>query len=657
MPTTTTTAAAAAEAIMPSATPSLDNSPWTKIGDISKLAIGELFDKCAEIYKHRDAMALSEVNKSESTRQPIFKYLSFEKVNEIITHISLFLLSQDFKGHKKEAVKIGLWMSPSFHMRVFMMACHRAGLMVVPVYDALGHDSVKHTFARTNVSAIIVDTMKNFEVIHGFMDDFPAAKLIIKTPSNIDSSTAVAESEGVINFETIMQKDVKRLNLTLPKVNVEDPCCIILTSGSTGEPKGVVVTHRNLMSVASAFRANFLPTVAKYFHTTRFTDYMFLPQAHIFGMVVELVMFAMCVRIAYPSGPIRDSILIDIKTVKPDILITVPIVLKRVHDKILMTVKQKSYVSQAAFKLANYLNVPYINKIIYKEARQTFGGNLKVICAGGAYVDSGLHEFIKNALGVYFVVGYGLSEGIVLCQDLNNTKCDLGAPFDFISTRLRDVADMNYYANNGQGELLIKGDSVFAEYYKDAKATAASFTEDGYFCTGDVMQVSKDNGKLTYKFIDRIKNIVKLSQGEYVAPEIIQQMYSKANVCNSGIYIHGDFHRSFLVAIGFIDRQFLPLLVKRFAPDMKIEEDFNAPEVIEKLKPQLIEKLEAEVKDIPSFQRAKKWFFTTSCPTVENGLLTPTQKQKRPMIAARFRSQIESMSVEHENLLFELNRK
>lgn len=190
--------------------------------------------------------------------------------------------------------------------------------------------------------------------------------------------------------------------------------------------------------------------------------------------------------------------------------------------------------------------------------------------------------------------GYGQTEGLISCQQLDNSECNLGPVFDFVQMKIIDVPEMNYLTSKNQGQLLVKGESIFTGYYKDEKLTKESFDSDGYYYTGDVVEVMYEKKSRSdvesiqvLKFIDRVKNHFKTSQGEYISPNEVENLYAQSNVC-SYYFLHGDALREFCIGIGFIEEANVDEMIEKY--QIKSEGELTIAEKIELLKPKLVKK-------------------------------------------------------------------
>jgi len=271
--------------------------------------------------------------------------------------------------------------------------------------------------------------------------------------------------------------------------------------------------------------------------------------------------------------------------------------------------------------------------------------------SGSAPLDPSLHEFLRAAFGNEFKQGYGLTESyaVGLCQfpnDFSTGNCGGLGPATELC--LASVPDMEYLATdkpNPRGELLMRGNTMFREYYRNEAETSKAILGDGWFRTGDIAEIDA-MGRV--KIIDRVKNVLKLAQGEYISPERLENVYLANTSILSQAYVHGDSTQAFLVAIFGVDpATFGPfasgILKKTIDPSdiQAIKAAANDPRVKKAVLKEL-EKIGKKNK-FNSYERVRNVHLDVEPFTIENELLTPTLKLKRPQAAKKFREHLDRM--------------
>lgn len=519
------------------------------------------------------------------------------------------------------------------------------------------------------------------------------------------------EEEGSKEDES---KDENRKEQEKEWAKPDDVLSIVYTSGSEGTPKGVVLAHRALAAAMDVF----LASPAWEDDLRGWTYYSYLPLAHVFERQLSTLFLVAGARIAYTSGLARLAA--DLARARPHLLIGVPRVWKRLHDSITAAAAQQPLAARTLFRLAlarrtaalRSGRAPWLawDRAVLDRAAAALGGRLRVAINGGAAADPALSLWCAAVLGVRFYQGYGLSEtfGAVTmqlpccCADLGT----IGPLAPHIRARLADVPDMGYTSTDSpcpRGELCLSGPSVTRGYYRGCSsassssssaadggdgdesttstttttttATAASATAatkvteasvdsaldaDGFFATGDIAQLNAD-GSLT--IIDRKKNMFKLAQGEYVALEYIETVYSRAPDV-AQIWVWGDPLSSFLVAVvvPHTDRVLpraraavaaaasaspaTPTDASSAAPadgtePLTDEEVLGHAETATMLLAAL--NSAADAAHLLSYQRAKAVLVEPHAWTVESGLLTPTFKLRRTQLLAHYRAPLTAL--------------
>uniref|UniRef100_A0A672S6S6 Arachidonate--CoA ligase n=1 Tax=Sinocyclocheilus grahami TaxID=75366 RepID=A0A672S6S6_SINGR len=339
----------------------------------------------------------------------------------------------------------------------------------------------------------------------------------------------------------------------------------------------------------------------------------------------------------------------DIKTLKPTFFPVVPRLLNRIYDKILGSVTsplKRAFLhyavrrKQAELSSGVVRNNSMWDRLIFNKIQASLGGNLRFILTASAPISPTVLSFLRATLGCLIFEGYGQTEctaGCTFSMPGDWSAGHVGAPLPCAMVKLTDIPDMNYCAKNGEGEICIRGHSVFRGYLKDEERTGEALDADGWLHTGDVGQWLP-NG--TLRIVDRKKHIFKLSQGEYIAPEKIENVYTRC-VPVLQVFVHGDSLQSYLIGVVVPDPEVFVDWAKERGVVGSYEELCQNPDV----KKAVLEDMTAVGKEagLKSFEQVKDFYLHPEMFSVSNGLLTPTLKSKRVDLRRVFSEQIAQM--------------
>uniref|UniRef100_A0A8C2FSB6 Arachidonate--CoA ligase n=1 Tax=Cyprinus carpio TaxID=7962 RepID=A0A8C2FSB6_CYPCA len=363
---------------------------------------------------------------------------------------------------------------------------------------------------------------------------------------------------------------------------------------------------------------------------------------------IMVSMFCHGARVGFYQGDI-SLLMDDIKTLKPTFFPVVPRLLNRIYDKILGSVTSPlrrailHYAvrrKQAELGSGVVRNNSLWDRLIFNKIQASLGGNLRFILTASAPISPTVLSFLRATLGCLIFEGYGQTEctaGCTFSMPGDWSAGHVGAPLPCAMVKLTDIPDMNYYAKNGEGEICIRGHSVFRGYLKDEERTGEALDADGWLHTGDVGQWLP-NG--TLRIVDRKKHIFKLSQGEYIAPEKIENVYTRC-VAVLQVFVHGDSLQSHLIGVVVPDPEVFVDWAKERGIVGSYEELCQNPDV----KKAVLEDMTAVGKEagLKSFEQVKDLYLHPEMFSVSNGLLTPTLKSKRVDLRRVFSEQIAQM--------------
>ncbi|EDV21206.1 uncharacterized protein TRIADDRAFT_50825 [Trichoplax adhaerens] len=429
-------------------------------------------------------------------------------------------------------------------------ACYSYSMVVVALYDTLGKDSCRYILDQTKCTTAICDNSEKVNSLLLLCDELPNLRNIIK----IDDVTPEEKARA------------SKINVNLLQLSELEPATpnslatLCYTSGTTGDPKGAMLDHRSVVANSAGLYSQMKDSVRIEPNDTLLS---YLPLAHMLERVIETLMYCEGSQVAFYRGDVK-LLMDDLKCARPTVFPCVPRLLNRIYDKVLAGVAE-SWLKKSIFDMALKYKEREVQKgiirqnsiwdtLIFKKVQNLLGGRVRLLVSGAAPLSPKVLLFLRAVLGVPVLEGYGQTEataGTNLNVLGDPTVGHVGPPSMSVKIKLIDVPEMDYYIKDNKGEICFKGPICFRGYFGNAKKTADTIDSDGWIHSGDIGEWLP-NGAL--KIIDRIKHIFKLSQGEYVAPEKIENVYIRCPLV-AQIFVYGDSLQSYLVGIIMPDEE------------------------------------------------------------------------------------------------------
>ncbi|CAJ2511525.1 Uu.00g071500.m01.CDS01 [Anthostomella pinea] len=566
---------------------------------------------------------------------------------------------------------VGLWSQNRPEWQIADIGCISQSMFSVSLYESLGPDASEFIVKHAGLSCVVT-SLPHVPILLALAPRIPSLKLIICMDS-LDGGepdgyskkallNSIAGESGVQiwSMDGVEELGAKVAHAVRPP-RPEDIITINYTSGTTGDPKGVVLTHANCVAGVANARSS-----GNY--TYKDTHMSYLPLAHIFGRMVDQAALSEGAAIGYFHGDML-GLVDDLKLLKPTGLISVPRLLNRFNmgiraqtleaDGIKGALSRKAIeTKKASMKLppGKATNKHFLlDRVWTPKVRAAVGlERCRSIVSGSAQLDPDVQEFLRAAFGNNFGSGYGLTESYAAaaCQAEGDFSLgNNGGPMPGVEICLESQPDLEYLVTDQprpRGELLMRGPIIFRGYYKNEEETKKALEPDGWFHTGDIVEID-ELGRI--KIVDRKKNVLKLSQGEYISPERIENVYMGSSNLIANAFVHGDSSQSALVGIFGVDpAAFGPfaskVLKKTVSPDdlAAIKVAAKDPRVVQAFLKHL--DVIAKKHKFNGYERVRNCILDIEPFTIENELLTPTLKLKRPQTARKFKPEIDRMYAE-----------
>ncbi len=551
---------------------------------------------------------------------------SIDDYIENVNNISYGLLSLNIVSGDK----IAIISSNRPEWNIIDMGVLQIGAIPVPIYPTISESDYNHILNHAEVKIVFVEGEELLRKIEHILPEIPTIKEIFTFKDrNRFSHLQQLIDIGKDNHNPALLNELKM------KIKTNDIATIIYTSGTTGNPKGVMLSHANLIS--NFLAASVIPPFG-----SEGKALSYLPLCHVYERILNYMYQYLGISVYYAEnfGAISDNI----KDVKPDILSTVPRLLEKVYDKIINTGRKQKWLKRQIFFWAVKVGMKYelnnengwiyslklalANKLVFVKWREALGGKFKVIVSGGAALQPRLAR-IFTAAGMPVLEGYGLTETSPVIAV--NTFFENGRKFGTVGQPLKGVS----VKIAEDGEVLCKGPNVMLGYYKEPELTREVIDSEGWFHTGDT-GIIEPKGQL--RLIGRKKAIFKTSNGKYVNPEQIEGKFKESPFIDNMIVI-GE-NQKFASALIVPDFSHLKSWCEIKGHQYTTNEEMVKNPVIRK-------RIQKEIDHFNKFfgdtEQLKKFDIIDFEWTVQTGELTPTLKLKRNVIYEMYKVRIEEI--------------
>jgi len=533
------------------------------------------------------------------------------------TQKNILKLSKIIKENIKEGDRCLLVSENRPEWFVSDLAIMLSGGITVPAYTTYTEEDYKYLIEDCEPSLLIVSNNEMLKKLNKTINEKKFIKKIITLDeiNNVIDNLYIIDKEKYLDFNIILKNNLSEEDkIQNDKLKRTSPACIIYTSGTGGNPKGVILSHggilNNLRGACKILRPLF---------SSRPVFLTWLPLSHSYEHCVQFVQIAVGAKVFYAEK--IEKLLENISEAKPTIMTAVPRFYQNLYNKININLKKqigfKAKLIEATLllgkkkllnqkmtfseKLLNFI----VEMLVRKKIKKQFGGNLKAFVSGGGALDKEIGEFL-NSVGLPTLQGYGLTETspVVSCNPIHKIRVEtVGPPFE--GNQVKIAAD---------GEILVKGENVMLGYWNKKKETEQVII-NGWLHTGDIGEIDPEDGYL--KITDRKKDIIVSAGGDNISPAKIENMITNEPEIDQCM-VYGD-KKNYLVALIVPSKDFL-------------KEKEKIDNVIEKIN-----------KRLTLLEKIKKFQLIDENFSIENGLMTPTMKVKRKKVTEKYINQLEKL--------------
>lgn len=530
--------------------------------------------------------------------------------------------------------RVGIMLRNCPQWVLFDQAALSLGLVVVPLYTEDRQDSVAYIINDAGVKVLLFENAEQWQELRSVCAQLPCLQRMISLDRIVgnDEARLLCAEEWLPAHDAVLVEERGRERGAL--------ATIMYTSGTTGRPKGVMLSHRNILFDAHAA----LETCC-----IDETDTMlsFLPLSHAFERTMGYYICMMAgVTVAYARSVKLLSE--DLQIIRPTILVSVPRIFERVYGAISAKLEEASPLRRKLFALAvdigwrrfeheqgradwdlSLLLWPLLKYLVASKVMARLGGRLRLTLCGGAALQPEISR-IFIALGLPILQGYGLTEtSPVVCANRldSNFPSSVGLPLPGVEVRIGE-----------QGALLVKGQNVMLGYWNNAEATRVMIDMDGWLNSGDIASIS-DSGHIT--ITGRLKEIIVLSNGEKISPADMEQAILRDRLFDL-VMVYGD-GRPYLTALAVANAAGWAHLAQEFGVPADRPESLRDP----RIEQQVLQRITDQIKEFPGYAKVHRVSLLTEPWSVDNGLLTPTLKVKRGSVVAHFAKEIEQLYKGH----------
>lgn len=587
--------------------------------------LADLFVKGAEKYTRPDALSFKENGE--------WKQISSAEMIERIENITLGLYSLGLRKGDHAAILAAN--SPEWTLTDG--GCQFAGIVDIPIYTTLSESSVDYILADSRPRVFFLQDLATYERIKQAVTKCGSIERIVfftVEETSLENAISLADLEDA--GRKLKRSKPELIQELIEAVEPDDMATLIYTSGTTGEPKGVMLSHTNILS-------NAIDAGEKYAFSDRDVCLSVLPLSHIFERTGMYLYILNGIAVHYAES--IDKVPENLQEVRPTIFIGVPRIFEKVYASARIKAARSSRLRERIFDWAIEIAKEYAmalvndepvssafalehkwaDRIVYSKMRDFFGGDLRFCITGGAALSDDIWLIFTGA-GIPIMQGYGLTETSPVISSNNPESSKLGTVGKPIhNVRVRIAID---------GEIEAAGPGVMLGYYNKPEATRDSFDGE-WFKTGDLGEMDEDG---FLKITDRKKELFKTSGGKYIAPSPIEQMIRASRFVSQVVLIGNE--RKFPSALIVPNFEMLESYARLKGLDLHTSRDFcENPKIIDLIERQVA----VQTANLAQYEKVKKIALLENEMTVEGGELTPTLKVRRKIVDEKYRDVIDRL--------------
>ncbi|XP_074535706.1 long-chain-fatty-acid--CoA ligase 3a [Halichoeres trimaculatus] len=629
--------------------------------------LDKMFQYAATRFPRRDCLGTREVISEEDERQSngkVFKkvvlgeyrWISYEEVLTAASQLGSGLASLG----QRPKNNIAIFCETRAEWIIAAQACFMYNFPLITLYSTLGGPAIAHGLNETQVTHIITSRELLETRLKAILLEIPKLQHIIVVDSTPTSWPSYARGISVHNMAAVQKLGVRPENAARERKQPlpSDIAVIMYTSGSTGIPKGVMISHSNIVAGITGM-AERIPNLCE-----EDTYIGYLPLAHVLELSAELVCVSHGCRIGYSSPQtladqstkIKKGSKGDTSVLQPTLMAAVPEIMDRIYKNVMTKVEEMNCVQRTLFILAyNYkleqlakgYSTPLCDKLVFRKIRSLLGGQTRVLLSGGAPLSAATQRFMNVCFCCPVGQGYGLTEtcGAGTISELwDYSTGRVGGPLVCCEIKLKDWVEGGYRSTDKphpRGEILVGGPNVTQGYYKSEAKNQEDFfmDENGqrWFCTGDIGEFHKDG---CLKIIDRKKDLVKLQAGEYVSLGKVEAVLKNCSLVDN-ICAYANSDETYVIGFVVPNQKQLLALAEQYSIKDSWEELCNS-----KAMEELVLKIltEAALKaQLERFEIPRKIRLSPDPWTPETGLVTDAFKLKRKELKKLYQDDIERM--------------
>ncbi|MDO8527089.1 MAG: long-chain fatty acid--CoA ligase [Deltaproteobacteria bacterium] len=574
----------------------------------------------------RNALRLGNAPCLHYKKKNVWIHLSWVDAEDTVRRYALGLAALGLKA----GGRVALLSKTRVEWTLLDMSVLANQAITVPLYHTLAAEQIAFILKDCKPSLLILENPAQWERLKPHLSHWNSTIVIMD-----------GEETGFVGLKELRERG-KSLPVNLYDENLRQiqpihPATYVYTSGTTGPPKGAILTHRNLLAEIEALQEVF-----------RFgpeqIGFMCLPLAHVIARAMQFYQLAQGCQAAYAES--LEMMPVNLLEIKPHFMPGVPRLFEKMHERILNRVQQSPQFLQKLFNwslnigshvsdlqqrkepLGFVLRVQYFlaGVLIYRKVRRGFGGRIRCLISGGAPLAKPIAQFF-HALGILLIEGYGLTEtsAAVTLNRLDDFRFGtVGKPLEGVRIKI-----------NPDGEICIKGDTVFAGYLNLKEDTMAAFDKEGWFLTGDIGEFTKDG---FLRITDRKKDIIATSGGKKISPQNIENMMQQSRYIQQ-IMVYGD-QQKFLSALVTLNWEVVEDYAKKNGITFKSRKDMaENPDIYKLVQTEIAE----QNKHLSSFETIKKFAILDTNFSVESGELTPTLKVKRKIVTEKYKNILQQL--------------